>query len=205
MRRFTLMLAVALAATVLVFAACGDKEGKKAEEPKAEEPKAEEPKAEEPKAEEPEAEEPKAEEPKAEEPKAEDKTPAPEESKAGYDLVKPLAEAAGYVPDGLVAMAVVDFSAVDNLAEALLPGGELLKMSQQKQKALEEELAAYHKKKLGFAVRQVDSAVLFVTATADVGILLKGVIEEAPDMDAEASITRRQSRCWRSGNRARLR
>lgn len=180
MRRLTLVLAMA-AAVALFTAACGEKTEDNST-PTAKEGPAEEPKAKEDKAEKPATETAKPAEPETPakpEKSAETEKPAEAAKPAGYDLVKPLGDAARYLPDGLVAIAVLDFTAVDNLASAFLPGGVLLKLSEEKQKALEEKLAEYHKKKLGFAVRQVDSAVLFVTATADIGVLFKGVVELA--------------------------
>lgn len=189
MKRLTLVLA-ALTALALVLAACGETEGKKGEE--AKEAQKAPPVEGEAKtapavvpAEPVPAEAVPAEAVPAEAPAA-TVNAAVEAAPLAYDLAKPLAEAGRYVPDGLIAVSVVDFSAVDNMISTFLPGGELFKIPDEKRKALEEELAAYHKKKLGFAVRRVDSAVIFVTATGDLGILIKGVIEEAEDTANEA-------------------
>ncbi len=182
-----MILAVAIAAA-LVLAACGEKEGKKAEEPKAEEPTAKENSGTPTAKEGPVTEKPAAGEDKPEKTATATATEtAPETATeaakatetATYDLVKPVEEASRYLPDGLLAIAVLDLSAIDHLASAILPTGALFTLPEEKQKALEEELVAYHKKKLGFAVRKLDSVVLFASATGDVGILVKGVIEEA--------------------------
>jgi len=126
-------------------------------------------------------------------PEAKSPEPPPKEVAAVaspvYDLLQPLARADRYIPDDVVGLAVANAAVFESLLTQWVPA-DLFMIPKDKQKALEEEIAAYHRKKLGFAVRKIHSATIFVTGTGDAGVLVEADVEEGdaprdPDMMVE--------------------
>jgi predicted small lipoprotein YifL len=89
-----------------------------------------------------------------------------------FDLTSTLAAVDKFVPDAPVIVAVGDVTTLESIITETLGGG-LLVLPEDKMKALQETLSAYHLEKLGVTVRGFGAAVAFVGPTGDSGVLVK--------------------------------
>jgi predicted small lipoprotein YifL len=135
---------------------------------------------------------PAAAEPAAAEPStAEPAAAAPEQPSAkvaeadpAFDLTGPLAAVEKFVPDAPVIVAVGDAATLESIIMETMGGG-LFVLPEEKMKALQETLSAYHLKNLGVTVRGVETAVAFVGPTGDSGVLVKADVQFSEKMLGE--------------------
>lgn len=101
-----------------------------------------------------------------------------------FDLVGNIAAVEKFIPDSPIAVAATDITNLDEMLLELL-GGDILLLPEDKMKALQETLYAYHLDKLGVALRGFSGAVGFVGPTGDIGVIVKADIQFTDKMRGE--------------------
>jgi type II secretory pathway pseudopilin PulG len=83
-----------------------------------------------------------------------------------------------YIPKDTVLLVAVDLEQWDDLVQAsMMISPELLNFPEEKINRMMDELFAFQKARLGIAVKSANAAMVFLTATSDLGLVFRGDLE----------------------------